>query len=165
MQPKHTEKTEKYTPLVAALKQRWGRVEFVAIPIGHAGTALTRTLDHLTAAFSTVHPRVDHTNDIKSTSLPNTYSNAKSHNYLLFKSLMDALADLAQSRLLGIIRNKKRIVEALPGAIRRNRAHSAATSTHTHAATQQGAATHTHRTRTTRVPESTAFTRNGGAAR
>ena len=132
---KHTEKTEKYSSFVAALKQYWGRVEFVAISIGHAGTSLTRTFDHLTAAFSTVHPIVDHTGAVKGTSQPNTDSNAKSHEYLLFKSLLDALADLAQSRLLGIIRNKKRLVEALPRAIRRTRAHSAVTPTHTHATT------------------------------
>jgi hypothetical protein len=42
---KHTEKTDKYSSLVAALRQYWGRVELVAIPIGHAGTTLPRTLD------------------------------------------------------------------------------------------------------------------------
>ena len=38
---KHTEKTEKYSALVAALKQYCGRVKLVAIPIGHAGTTFT----------------------------------------------------------------------------------------------------------------------------
>ena len=57
---KHTEKIEKYSPLVAALKQYWGRMELVAIPVGHAGTTLTRTLDHLTATLSTVCPREDY---------------------------------------------------------------------------------------------------------
>jgi hypothetical protein len=53
---KHAEKTENYSSLVAALKQYMGRMEFIAIPIGHAGTMLTRTLDYLTAVFSTVRP-------------------------------------------------------------------------------------------------------------
>jgi len=145
-------------PLVAALKQHWGRVEFVAISIGHAGTRLTRTLDHLTAAISKVRPRMDHTNASKGTSLPNTDSDARSHDYRMFKSLLDALTDLAQSRHSGIIRNRKRLVKALPWTIRRNRAHSAATLTHTHAATQQGIATHTHRIPTTRVPKSSTIT-------
>jgi hypothetical protein len=79
---KHIKKTEKYSPLVAAIKQYWGWVEFVAIPIGHAGTTLTRTLDHLTATFSTV---LDHTNANKGTTMPITDSNAKSHDYRLFK--------------------------------------------------------------------------------
>ena len=66
-----------------------------------------------------------------------------------------ALTDLAQSRLLGNIRNMKRLVEALPGAVNRHRAHSTAIPTHTHVTTHKEAANHTHRTRTTRVPEST----------
>jgi hypothetical protein len=151
-------------PLVAALEQYWGRVGFVAIPIGHASTTLTRTLDQLTAAFSTVREKVDHTSASKGTSQPNTDSDAMSHDYRLFKSLLDAFTVLAQSRLLGIIRNRKRLVEALSGAVRRNRAHSTATPTHTKAATQQGVATLTHRTRTMRVSESTAITINGCAA-
>ncbi len=95
MRQEHAEKNEKYSPLVAALKQYWGRKEFVAISIGHAGTTLTRTLDHRTAAFSSVCPRVDHTNAIKGTSQPIKNSNVRSHDYLLFKSLLDALTDLA----------------------------------------------------------------------
>jgi hypothetical protein len=51
---KFDEKTVKYSPLIAAFRKYWGRVEFVAFPIGNAGTTLTGTLDHLTAAFSTV---------------------------------------------------------------------------------------------------------------
>ena len=94
----HTEKTEKYSPLVAALEQYWERVEIVAIPIGDAATTLTRTLDHLTAAFSTVRLRVDHTSANKDTTQPITDSNARSHDYRLFKSLLDALTDLAHSR-------------------------------------------------------------------
>ena len=76
-----------------------GEVKFVAISIKHAGTSLTRTLDHLTAAFSTVRPRVDHTSANKNTTKPVTNSNARSHDYRMFKSLMDALTDLSQSRL------------------------------------------------------------------
>ncbi len=90
---KHTEKTEKYYPLVTALKKHWGRVEFVVIPIGYAGTTLTRTLDHLTAAFSMIHTRADQTNANKGTRQPITDSNARSHDYRMFKSLMNELVD------------------------------------------------------------------------
>jgi hypothetical protein len=76
---KHTEKTDKY-PLVAALEQYWERVEFVAIPIGHAGTTRTMTLNRLAAAFSTVRSRVDHTSASKGTSQLSTDSNAMSHD-------------------------------------------------------------------------------------
>ena len=157
-------KSRSTPPLVAALNKYWGRVEFVAISIGHADTTLTRTLDHLSDAFSTVRPRMKHANANKGTPLPTMDSNATSHDYRRFKSMLDSLADLAQSRLLGIIRNMARLVDALPRAVMRNRANSDATLTHTHAVSTHGSVTHTHKTRTTRVPESTAITRNGGDA-
>ena len=82
---------------------------------------------------------------------------AKAHDFTLFKSLLESITDLAQSRLMGIIRNRKRLVDALPiGDIRR--AHPISPPTHHQAAHQQGAATHTHRKRTTRAPESTTIT-------
>ena len=100
-------KTEKYALLIAALRKYWGRVEFVAFPIGHTGTTLTRTLDHLTAAFSTVRPLVERSRASKGASSPATDHNAKAHDFTMFKSLLDSTTDLAQSRLLGIIRNRK----------------------------------------------------------
>jgi hypothetical protein len=126
---KFDEKTEKYYyPLIiAALKRCWGRVEFIAFPIGHAGTTLTRTLDHLTAAFST--PAMDH--------------NARTHDYSLFYSLLDSLTDLAQSRLSGIIRNRKRLVDALSDGYR-HQSHSLPSLTHHQATHQQGAASYIH---------------------
>ncbi len=60
---KFEKKTEKYSPLLATLRRYWGRVEFIAFPIGHAGTTLTKTLDHLTAAFFIVRPTVTSTSD------------------------------------------------------------------------------------------------------
>ena len=83
-------------------------MEFVAFPIGQAGTTLTRTLDHLTVAFSIVRPSVERTRASRGVFNPGTDHNAKAHDFTLFKSLMDSITDLAQSRLLGIIRNKKR---------------------------------------------------------
>ncbi len=90
-------------------------------------------------------------------SSPATDHNVRIHDYSMFKSLLDSLTDLAQSRLLGIIRNMKRLVDALPGGDR-HQAHSVTFPTHHHAAHYQGTASHTHRTRTTRAPESTAIT-------
>ena len=107
-------------PLVAAFKRYRGRVDFFAIPAGHAGTTLTRTLDRLTAAFSTVRPRADQASAGIGTSQTITDSNAISHDYRLFKSLLAALTDLTYSRLLCIIKNRKRLVEALPGVVSRN---------------------------------------------
>jgi len=122
-------KTEKYSPLIAALRRCWGRVEFIAFPIDHAGTTLNRTLDHLTAAFSTVRQTVERSRASMGASSPATDHNAKTHDYSLFKSLLDSLTDLAQSRLLGVIRNKKRLVAAIPSGYR-HRAHSVPSPTH-----------------------------------
>ncbi len=91
------EKTEKYNPLIAALKKYWGRVEFVAFTIGHAGIKLNKTLDHLTAAFSTVRPSMESSRAGTGISSPATDHNAKAHDFILFKSLLDSIADLAFS--------------------------------------------------------------------
>jgi len=40
---KRTKKTEKYHPLLCALRRYWRRLDLVCIPIGHAGTALNDT--------------------------------------------------------------------------------------------------------------------------
>jgi len=132
-------------------------VEFVAFPIGHAGTILTRILDHLTAAFYTVRPSVERSRTSRGISSPATDHNAKTHDFTLFKSPLESITDLARSRLLGIIRNRKRLVDALPrGALRRE--HPISYPSHNQATHQQGPATHTHRARTTRAPESTSIT-------
>ena len=140
-----------------ALRRYWGRVEFVAFPIGHAVTTLNRTLNHLTAAFSTVRPSVENSRARRGTSNPATNNNAKAHDFTLFKSLLGSTTDLAQSRLLGIIRNRKRLVDALSRGDNR-RAHPVPSPTHHQAAHQHGDATHTHRARMRLAPESTAIT-------
>ena len=154
---KRAAKTKKYDALVAALKRHWGRVEFIAFPIGHAGTTLTSTLNDLTAAFSTTRPRETTTGATRDTTGHDVDHTARSHDYNLFKSLLTSLTDLAQSRLIGIINNRKRLIASPPGNARRNRANSDATLAPSQAVTQQETATHTHRTRTTRIPESTAI--------
>jgi hypothetical protein len=154
---KFDEKTEKYSAFVAALRKYWRRVEFVPFPIGHAGITLTRTLDHLTAAFSTVRPSVERPRASRGISNLAMDHNAKTHDFTLFKSLLDSITDLAQTRLLGIIRNRKRLVAFLPRG-HTSRTHQVPPPTHHQADHQLGAAIHTNRARTTRVPESTTIT-------
>jgi len=132
-------------------------VELVTFPIGHAGVTLTRTLTHLIAAFSTVRPQEETSRANKGITNPDTDHTAKANDYISFKSLLDSLTDLAQPRLLGIISNRKRLVEALPWNNNSIRANSAADTQHTHSITQQETASHTYRIRTLRVPESTAI--------
>ena len=133
-------------------------MEFIAFPIG--GTTLTKTLDQLAAVFSTVQPTLERSRASRGAANPATDHNAKIHDCTMFKLLLDSLMDLAKSRLLCIIKIKKRLVDDLPGGVRHHRSNSDASLAH-HQATythQQGAATHTRRTRTTRPPESTAIT-------
>ena len=133
-------------------------MEFIPFPIGHAGTTLTKTLDHLTAFFSTFLSNVERSRASRGAASPVTDHNARTHDYNMFKSLLDSLTDPTQSRLLGVIKNRKRLVDALPGEVSHHRVHSAASSLHPPAAHQQGTATHRHRARTTRAPESTVIT-------
>ena len=67
----------------------------VAFIIGHSGTMLNKTLDHITAAFSTVHPRAEQA--IAKMGIINlaTYLNSRIHDFSLFKSMFDLLTDLA----------------------------------------------------------------------
>ncbi len=133
-------------------------MELIAFPIGHAGTTITRTLHQLTTTFSAVRPLTGRpSTSVGDNSLAMDH-NAKAHDYTLFKSLLDSLTDLAQARLLGIITNRKRLVDTVQGGFIRNRAHSDASPAHLQATPQQEAATHTLRTRTTRAPKSTAIT-------
>ncbi len=70
-------KTAKYALLLAALRRHWGRVEFVAFPIGHAGVTLHKTL---TTAFSAVRPQEEPPRDNRGTTDPATDHNAKTHD-------------------------------------------------------------------------------------
>ena len=124
-------KNEKYSPLIAALRRHWGRVEIIAFYIGHAGTMLIKTLDHLTTAFSTIRPIVERSRTSRGDASPAMDHNAKTHDYNIFKSLVDSLTDLVKSRILCIIRNRKRLVDALPRGVNHHRAQSDASPSHT----------------------------------
>ena len=95
-------------------------MKLVAIPTGHTDTTLTRALDHLTTAFSTVRQRADYAITSKGTLHPDTDSNARSHDCHLFKSMLVALTDFVQSRLLSVIGNIKRLIDSLLGAFIRH---------------------------------------------
>ena len=72
-----------------------GGVELIALPIGHTGTTLTRTLDQLTTAFSTVRPITARLSTSRGDAFTATDQNARTHDYAMFKSLLDLLMDLA----------------------------------------------------------------------
>ncbi len=68
------------------------------------------TLTQLTTAFSAVRPREEPPRATRGNTDPATDHNAKAHDYILFKPLLDSVTDLAHSRLIGIIRNRKRLI-------------------------------------------------------
>jgi hypothetical protein len=63
-----------------------------------------------------------------------TNHNAIIHDFDVFRSMLDSLMNLAQYCLIGIIRNKKRLVDALPRDVNRHRAQLVASSALTPAA-------------------------------
>jgi hypothetical protein len=82
------EKTAKYAPLVAALEAIWGRVVFVAIPVGHAGTTLKETQRHLAQALSTTRPKIERNKTRREVLNPETDTAARTRDSSLFKKLM-----------------------------------------------------------------------------
>ena len=55
----HQEKTAKYAPVVTTLKAVCGKVEFVTVLIGHDGTSLILTQQHLAQALSATRPEIE----------------------------------------------------------------------------------------------------------
>jgi ribonuclease HI len=150
------EKTDKYAPLVHALQAVWGKVEFVAVPIGHAGTTLKETPAQLAQALSATRPEIEQRRARRRVRDPETDTAARTHDSSLFKSMMLTLTKLAQNRLSGIIHHRQSLVHAQAGDIRRTRASSIATPAQdTH---QQGGTTFIHEMHAPRIPESTAIT-------
>ncbi len=86
-------------------------MNFVAIPIGHAGTTLHETHRHFAQALSATRTEIEQHRAIRRGAIdPATDSGARTHDSFLFKSLMPALTKLAQQRLTGIIRNRQSLV-------------------------------------------------------
>jgi hypothetical protein len=134
----------------------WGKVEFVAIPVGHAGTTLKETQHHLAQALSATSPEIERSKTRREVPNPETDAAARTHDSSLFKALMRALTKLAQTRLIGIIHHRQNLVHAQVREVRRTRTNSDATTAHvTH---QQGETTHTHTMHAPRIPESSAIT-------
>ena len=89
------EKTAKYAPLVDKLKTLWGKVEFVAIPIEHAGTTLQETHRRLAQALFATRPEIELQRARRGAQDPATDTAARTHDSSLFKSIMPALTQLA----------------------------------------------------------------------
>jgi hypothetical protein len=131
---KLNDKTTKYAPFIAALKHIWKKVEFVAVPIGHTGTTLTKTQQSLAQALSATRLEVERDRARRDVTNPDTDSAVRSHDSSLFKALMQRLDDLAQSRLIGIIHHCQSLVHVKTRVVSRTRARSDATPAHAHEA-------------------------------
>jgi hypothetical protein len=111
------EKTAKYAPLITALKNVWGKVEFVAVPFGHAGITLTETPRCLAQALSATRSEIERTRARREVRDPNIDSAARTHDFSLFKALMQALTKLAQSRLTCTISHRQSLCHAHVGEV------------------------------------------------
>ena len=116
----------------------WGKVEFVAVPIGHAGTTLVKTHQSLAQAIAATRPEIERSRTRRHVINPDTDSAVRNHDTTLFKPLMRTLTKLAQTRLVGIIHNPQSLVNAQVGVISRTQAHLDATPAHTEEPRQQG---------------------------
>jgi hypothetical protein len=132
-----------------------GKVEFVAVPIGHAGTTLTMTHRYLAQALSATRPEIEQSRARREVHSPDIDSAASTHDSSLFKTMMQALMKLAQTRLGGIIHHRRSLVHAQVGEVKRARAISDATPAQK--AHHQGVTTHAHTMHAPRIPENTAI--------
>jgi hypothetical protein len=92
---KYTQKTDKYLPLLTALRKDWGRVEFVSIPIGHAGTTLIDTAIDFASALAKVRPSIAAQRRRKGHKTPDTSSTALIHDKRIAKALLNKLCSVA----------------------------------------------------------------------
>ena len=87
-------------------------MEFVAVPIGHAGTTLKETQRHLAQALSATRPDIERRRPRREVQDHETDSAARTHDSTLLKTLMQALTKLVQTRLIGIIHHRQKLVHA-----------------------------------------------------
>jgi len=88
----------------------WGRVGFVCIPIGHAGTTLIDTVNDFAAALTKVRPSIASERKQKRHKTPDMSSAALLHDKRIARTLLNKLCSLAQTRLLDIITHKQKLI-------------------------------------------------------
>ncbi len=82
-------------------------MDLVTFLIGNVGITLNKTLDNLTHAFHTVRPHLEQARASRGVTYPIMDHNARIHDFIIVKSLLDSVTNLAQSRIIGIVRNRK----------------------------------------------------------
>ena len=110
---KRTDKTTKYEPLLAALLKYWGAVEFVCIPIGHAGTTLHDTARDLATALARIRPHFAAKRRRQGHKTPDVDSKALKHDKTIVKALLSCISSIAQDYLINILYNREKALRAL----------------------------------------------------
>jgi hypothetical protein len=80
------------------------------LPIGHAGTALIDTVNDFASALAKVRPSIASERKRKGHKTPDTSSAALLHDKRIAKTLLNKLCSLAQTRLLGIIAHRQKLI-------------------------------------------------------
>ncbi len=130
LKAKLEEKTQKYQPLIEELQKDWGGVHLVCVPIGHAGTLLAETAEHLAVALATRRPRASQS---KLPDDPPADRHALPHDRKIANNLLLQLSDLAATRLLQTLAHRQAELKKLsinsppPFAPRKRRAEPSST--------------------------------------
>ena len=111
LQDKAHLKLGKYDPLVAALKEKWGRVELIALPIGNGGTVSSKVLTELALALSLKRPNLfsqrnadTHTDQQQQEGRGEVDDRARRAAQKAVKTLGRRLRDLSQEHLIHILK-------------------------------------------------------------
>jgi hypothetical protein len=72
-----------------------GKVDFIALSIGHAGNTLNKNLDYFTTVFSPVRLHVKQVKASKGVTDPATGHTAMIHEFNTFKSLKNSLMNFS----------------------------------------------------------------------
>ena len=115
-QAKLAEKTQKYEPLATALRRHWGEVDLICIPVGHAGTTLTMSIDSIALALAKQRPPTTTSRSTSGQQAQDKEAKAAAQDRRLVRNAFDSLCTLAQHRLLSIIAHRQQETRALDPA-------------------------------------------------
>jgi hypothetical protein len=88
-------------------------VEVINVPIGHAVIVIDTTYNSLAIALSATQHVTAHARVTRGAIDPIVENATRAHDLSIFKDMLDAIAKLAQDKLLGIIPRRHRLVHEL----------------------------------------------------
>ena len=93
-------RTQISTPLGCMFASQIKKLTFAPVPVGHAGTTLSKTHQSFVNVMSATRSEIERSRTRREVINPDTDSAARSHVSTLFKSPMRTLTKLAQSRFV-----------------------------------------------------------------